>query len=159
LVDDQEVIYAAGNAVGLPSPQVLKRKAVLVDAPKPCVEIGHNLLTADNEYDVPRSGRDWTELASAGRRDQQSSFLRDSVHAADDPVGRGGELTHLPALHFAIHLVETWAQRLIQPGPLDVFGDANDLERAGGVVIDLSAHREGGPHRSSCLFAGVNNTG
>jgi len=69
LVDNQEVIYSAGNAVGLPGPQVLKRKAVLVDASQPGVEIGNDLLTTDNEDDVTRSGDDWTELAAAGRRD------------------------------------------------------------------------------------------
>src|SRR5256886_7948784 len=71
LVDNQEVIYTAGNAVGLPGPQVLKRKAVLVDASQPSVEIGDDLLTTDNEDDVTRSGDDWTELAPAGRRDQK----------------------------------------------------------------------------------------
>src|SRR5207245_2804275 len=71
LVDNQEVIYSAGNAVGLPGPQVLKRKAVLVDASQSGVEIGDNLLTTDNKYDVARSGDDWTELAPAGRRDQK----------------------------------------------------------------------------------------
>src|ERR1700674_1812069 len=71
LVDNQEVIYSAGNAVGLPGSQVLKRKAVLVDAPQSGVEIGNDLLTTDNEDDVTRSGADWTELAPAGRRDQK----------------------------------------------------------------------------------------
>jgi hypothetical protein len=45
LVNNQEVIYSAGNAVGLPGPQVLKRKAVLVDASQSGVEIGDDLLT------------------------------------------------------------------------------------------------------------------
>src|SRR3989442_13641500 len=71
IVDNQEVIYSAGNAVGLPGPQVLKRKAVLVDASQSGVEIGDDLLTTDNEDDVTRSGDDWTELAAAGRRDQK----------------------------------------------------------------------------------------
>src|ERR1700692_2617770 len=71
LVDNQEVIYSAGNAVGLPGPQVLERKAVLVDASQSGVEIGDDLLTTDNEDDVTGSGDDWTELAPAGRRDQQ----------------------------------------------------------------------------------------
>src|ERR1700680_3153203 len=100
LVDNQEVIYSAGNAVGLPGPQVLKRKAVLVDASQSGVEIGDDLLTADNEDDVPRSGDDWTELAPAGRRDEKRALLRYGVDAADDPIRRGGELTHLTALHF-----------------------------------------------------------
>src|SRR6266581_2184571 len=69
MVDNQEGIYTAGNAVGLSGPQVLKRKAVLVDASQPGVEIGDNLLTTDNEDDVTRTGDDWTELAAAGRRD------------------------------------------------------------------------------------------
>src|SRR3979411_1356441 len=71
LVDDQEVINSAGNAVGLPGPQVLERKAVLGDASQSGVEIGDDLLTTDNEDDVTRSGDDWTELAPAGRRDQK----------------------------------------------------------------------------------------
>ena len=71
LVDNQEVVYSAANAVGLPRPLVLKRKAVLVDASQPGVEIGDNFLTTDDEEDVPRSGDDWTELAPAGRRDQK----------------------------------------------------------------------------------------
>ncbi len=32
LVDDKEIIYSAGHPVSLPGPQVLKRKAVLVDS-------------------------------------------------------------------------------------------------------------------------------
>src|SRR5258708_39664075 len=71
LVDNQQVINAAGHAVGLPGPQVLKRKAVLVDAAQSAVEIGDDLLTTDNEDDMTRSRDDWTELAPAGRRDQQ----------------------------------------------------------------------------------------
>src|SRR5258707_5230252 len=71
LVDNQEVIYSAGNAVGLPGPQVLQRKAVLVDASQSGVEIAGDLLTTDTEGDVTRSGYAWTELASAGRRDQK----------------------------------------------------------------------------------------
>src|ERR1700682_4129084 len=71
LVDNQEVIYSAGNAVGLPGPQVLKRKAVLVDASQSGVEIGDDLLPPDNEDDMTRSGHDWTELAPACRRDQK----------------------------------------------------------------------------------------
>src|ERR1700687_2314048 len=70
LVDNQEGIYSAGNAVALPGPQVLKRKAVLVDASQSGVEIGDDLLTTDNENDVTRSGDDWTELAPAGRAHQ-----------------------------------------------------------------------------------------
>ena len=62
LVDDQKVIYAAGNAVGLPGSQVLKWKAVLVDASQSGVEIGDDLLATDDEDDVTRSGDDWTEL-------------------------------------------------------------------------------------------------
>src|ERR1700687_3237794 len=71
LGDNQDVIYSAGNAVGLPGPQVLKRKAVLVDASQSGVEIGDDLLTTDNEDDVTRSGDDRTELAPAGRGDQE----------------------------------------------------------------------------------------
>src|SRR6266853_697799 len=70
LVDNQDVIYSAGNAVGLPGPQVLKRKAVLVDASQSGVQIGDGLLTTDYEDDVTRSGDAWTELTPAGRRDQ-----------------------------------------------------------------------------------------
>src|ERR1700694_5359959 len=71
LVDNQKVIYSAGNSVGLPGPQVLKRKAVLVDASQSGVEIRDDLLTTDNEDDVTRSGDDWTELTPAGPRAQQ----------------------------------------------------------------------------------------
>src|SRR3984893_18078384 len=80
------------------------------------------------------------------------------MDAAHDPIGCRGELTHLTALHFAIHLIQTRAKRLVQPGSLDVFGDPNDLERTGGVVVDLGAHREEGPLHSSRLLAGVDNT-
>src|SRR6266704_2295319 len=76
LVDNQQVVYSAGNAVGLPGPQVLKRKAVLVDAAQSGVEIGDDLLTTDNEDDVTRSRHDWTELAPAGRRDHKRAALR-----------------------------------------------------------------------------------
>ncbi len=47
---------------------------------------------------------------------------------------------------------------MVQPGSLDVFGDPNDLERTRGVVVDLGAHREQGPHNGSRLLAGVDNT-
>src|SRR5207237_9803346 len=107
LVDDQEVRYSARNAVGLPGPRVLKRKAVLGDASQSGVEIGDDLLTTDNEDDVTRSGDDWTELAPAGRRNQKRALLRHGVDASDDPIGCRGELTHLTPLHLAIHLIKT----------------------------------------------------
>jgi hypothetical protein len=39
-----------------PGPQVLKTKAVLVDAPQSGVEVGDDLLPADDEYDGDLSG-------------------------------------------------------------------------------------------------------
>ena len=80
------------------------------------------------------------------------------MDAPDDPIGRSGQLAHLTALHFAIHLVETGAKRLIPSGSLDVFGDADDFERAGGVVVDLGSHREDGLHSRSRLFGGVDHS-
>src|SRR5713226_2493754 len=70
-VDDQEVVDSAGNAVGLPGTQVLKRKAVLVDPSQSGIEVSDDLLTTNNEYDVTRPGNDWPELAPAGGREEQ----------------------------------------------------------------------------------------
>ena len=56
LVDDEDVIHSAGNAVGQPGPPILKRKAVLVDASQSRDEIGNDLLRTDDEYYVTRSG-------------------------------------------------------------------------------------------------------
>jgi len=55
LVDDEDVIYSAMNTISLPSPPILKRKAVLVDALQSCVEIGNDLLRTDDKYHVTRS--------------------------------------------------------------------------------------------------------
>jgi hypothetical protein len=108
---------------------------------------------------VTRSGDDWTKLAPAGRCHQKRALLRHGVDTAHDSIGCRGELTHLTALHLAIHLRETRTKRLIQPGPLDVFGDANDLERSGGGVVNLGSHREEESHSLSRLLAGVDNAG
>ena len=80
------------------------------------------------------------------------------MKAPDDPIGRSGKLPHLANLHFAIHLVETGAKRLVLSGSLDVLGDTDNFKRAGGVVVDLGSHREEGAHNSSRLVAGVDNT-
>jgi hypothetical protein len=79
------------------------------------------------------------------------------VKAPDDPIGRGGQLPHLANLHFAIHLVETGTKRLILSGTLDVLGNTDNFERAGGVVVDLGSDREDGPHSLSRLFAEVDH--
>ena len=68
LVDHQEVVDAAGDAVGQPGPTIFEWKAVLVDASQPCVEIGNDLLRTDDKEYVTRSGSNRTELAAAGRR-------------------------------------------------------------------------------------------
>ena len=75
----------------------------------------------------------------------------------DDPIGRSGELAHLTTLHFAIHLIETGAKRLILPRSFDVLGDADDFKRAGGVVVDLGPHWKEGAHGVSRLLAGVDH--
>jgi hypothetical protein len=80
------------------------------------------------------------------------------VDAPDDPIGRSGQLPHLTTLHFAIHLVEAGAKRLVLSGSFDVLGDADDFERAGSVVVDLGSHREDGPHSLSRFFAGVDHS-
>src|SRR5438309_355317 len=83
------------------------------------------------------------------------SQLRHGVNAADDPIGRCGELAHFTPLHFAIHPVETRAKGLVPAGALDVLGHSDDFEGTGGVVVDLSSKRKDGPHNISCLFARV----
>jgi hypothetical protein len=75
LVDNQDVIYSTWNAVGLPGPEALKRKAVLVDAAESGVEIGYDLLTADNQDDMTCPGDDWASwlpLADAIRSEPSS---------------------------------------------------------------------------------------
>src|SRR5579859_3083106 len=54
VVDNQHVIHPAGNAVCLPRPEVLERKAVLIDASQSGRKVGDNLLAADHQNDVTR---------------------------------------------------------------------------------------------------------
>ena len=77
------------------------------------------------------------------------------MNAADNPIGRCGELAHFTSLHFAIHPVETRAKGLVPAGALDVLGHSDDFEGTGGVVVDLSSKRKDGPHNISCLFVRV----
>jgi hypothetical protein len=77
------------------------------------------------------------------------------VNAADDPIGRRGQLAHFTPLHFAIHLVQTRAKGLVPAGALDVLGHSDDFEGTGGVVVDLSSKRKDGPHNISCCFVPV----
>ena len=71
LVDDEDGIHSARNAVGLPGPAILKREAVFVDASQSCVEIGNDLLRADDQYHMTCPGSDRTELAPAGGRNKE----------------------------------------------------------------------------------------
>src|SRR6266571_4106101 len=71
------------------------------------------------------------------------------MNAADDPIGRCGELAHFTPLHFAIHLIETRAKGLVPAGALDVLRHSNQFERTGGVVVDLSSKWKDGPHNIS----------
>ena len=66
-VDDKEIIYTAGHPVGLASPGVLKREAVLIYPSQSGAQIGDDLLTTGDKYHVARTGNDGTELAPAGR--------------------------------------------------------------------------------------------
>jgi hypothetical protein len=77
------------------------------------------------------------------------------VNAADDPIGRCGELTHFAPLHFAIHPVETWAKGLVPAGALDVLGHSDDFERTRSVVVHLGSKRKDGPHNLSRCFLRV----
>ncbi len=158
LVDDQDGIYSTGNAVGLPGPPILKRKAVVVEASQSCIEIGNNLLGTDDQDHVTRPGSDRAELAPARGGNEKRTLLRQGVDTSDDPIRRSGELTHLTTLHFPIHLVETGAKRLILSGSLDVLGYTDGFERAGSVVIDLGSHREERLHGHSRFFAGVDHS-
>ena len=87
--------------------------------------------------------------------DQERSILRHGVNAANDPIGRRGELAHFTPLHFAIHPVQTRAKRLVPTGALDVFRHSDDFERAGGVVEHLSSNRKDGAHNISRLFVTI----
>src|SRR5919106_408241 len=66
-VDDQDLVDAAVNAVRLQGAGVLEREGVLLDALEALVEIGDDLLAADDEGDPPRAGDIWTQLAPAHR--------------------------------------------------------------------------------------------
>jgi hypothetical protein len=40
LVDDDNVVHAAGHSIGLPGPPILEREAILIDPLQPGIEIG-----------------------------------------------------------------------------------------------------------------------
>ena len=87
VVDDQNVVDSAGNAIRLSCPPVLEWERVFEDSPDPGIEVGDDLLTSDNEDDVFGSRHDGTQLASTGGRNEQRSSLGQGVHASDDVIG------------------------------------------------------------------------
>src|SRR5690348_4360960 len=89
-------------------------------------------------------GPSWLPLADAIRK---RGLLRHNVDAADNPVGRGSKLTHFTAPHFAIHLIETRANWLIEIGIARCLRQRDCFERSGNVVVNL--HWEEGPHGHS----------
>ena len=66
------------------------------------------------------------------------------VHAADDIVGRRGQVAQLAALHFPVHPVQPQPEWPVAAGPFDVVGDADGLECLGCVVVHLGAVHEQG---------------
>ena len=70
VVDDQNVVDSAGNAIRLSCPPVLEWERVFEDSPDPGIEVGNDLLTSDNEDDVFGSRHDGTQLASTRGRNE-----------------------------------------------------------------------------------------
>jgi len=54
-VDDQNLVDPAGDALGSLSSCVLEEQRILVDATKALINVGHDLLRADDENDPPRT--------------------------------------------------------------------------------------------------------
>ena len=52
VVDDENVVHSARDAVGLPGAAVLEREAILVDPSQSSSEVGDDLLTAYHKNDV-----------------------------------------------------------------------------------------------------------
>src|SRR5205823_9963724 len=98
-----------------------------------------DLLRPHNEDQSPRTGHVGAELAATERRRKQRSTLGDRMHAAEHDVGRGGEAADLVGLRRAIHGPDSWPERLVATGFLDLFGDARPLERLRAAVMHLGS--------------------
>ncbi len=58
VVDDENVVHSARDAVGLPGAAVLEREAILVDPSQSSSEVGDDLLTAYNKNHVTRTTKE-----------------------------------------------------------------------------------------------------
>src|SRR5437016_4910754 len=158
-VDDKNVVRAARHPVDPARPLVLQRVTVLLNAPQPRLEVGNDLLAADDEDHV-RSTRDqWTELAAAGGGDEKRPPVGYRVDTADNVFGRGSEHSHLAALHFPVHLVKTEADGLVASRAFDVFGYADGLQGSRSVVEHLSPIGEQLADPEPRLLTGIDNEG
>ncbi len=87
---------------------------MLVDAPERGFEIGHNLLAAEDQDQLARTGGVGGELAPGGRDRDQHAVFGDGINAAQHEVGPGDQLAHFAGLGLAIHLQEAGTQPIVQ---------------------------------------------
>src|SRR5207247_3102445 len=138
-VDDEDLVNAAVHTIRRLGAGILEREDVLVDAAETLLEVGHDLLRPHDEDESLRTGAVGAERAATKRGREQRSTLGDRMHAAEHDVGRGGEAADLVGLCLAIHAPDSWPERLVATGVLNLFGDARLLERLRATVVNLGS--------------------
>src|ERR1700722_2710603 len=108
LVDLEHLADVAVLPVGGLRAGVLELQAVLIDTLVGRIQVGDELLRADDEDDVGRAPGVGGELAAGRRSDDQGSVPGDRVHAAQGVVGLAADRLHLLRLGLEVereHLV------------------------------------------------------
>src|SRR3954452_13276292 len=122
-VEDQHLLEACHDAELLLHAVVLVWEDRLVDPAERLVEVGHDLLAADHEYDLAGTRGIRAELAAGGRSGDERAIDRHRGDAAELDVGCTDELADLATLRLPVHrehsrpdgVVATAAKLLDQP--------------------------------------------
>ena len=137
-VDDRDLVDGAVDAICRQGARVLERQRVLLDPAEALRLVGHDLLRADDEDDPSGATQVGPELRAAHRRGDERPGLGHRMDAAQHDRRSRREVTDLVALRGPVHAQDDRSDRLV-PARLQGLGDAGDLERLRGAVMDLGA--------------------
>ena len=149
------------SAVSTPHPRpdlgVLVGEDDVADPPQGSIEVGHDLLAADDEEHATRARGIRAELVPDGRRGDESSVVGDGGDAAEDEVRRGHELADLASLRRPVHREHARPDGVVTPGFDELAEEADLLERLRLAGVDLRALRDQAEDDRARLLARVDD--
>src|SRR6266849_282290 len=134
-IDDDHLVHRAVYAICSLGAGVFEPPRIFIDAEQTLLEVGHNLLRADDENDSSGAADIRSQLAAAHGSREQRPGLGDRVDAPEHDIRRRAQAADLVGLGLAIHAPDPRAECTVATGLFDLVSDAQHVERLRGALV------------------------